>query len=61
MPRAKMEQVLKMEIKLPALVEQTRIVEEIRAESFAVAAARNLIEIYQAKIQLAIRRLWDIN
>lgn len=61
MPRAKMEQVLDMEICLPALSEQIRIVEEIRAESNAVEAARNLIEIYSGRINRIIQTVWETN
>jgi type I restriction enzyme S subunit len=61
MPRAKMEQVFEMEIKMPDLLEQSRLVEGIRQESLQVEAARKLIDVYEARIQLAVSRLWDID
>jgi type I restriction enzyme M protein len=61
MPRAKMEQVLEMEIGLPTLIEQNRIVEEIRQESIAVGSARKLIATYEARTQSVISKIWDIN
>ena len=59
MPRAKMEQVLEMEIKLPSLIEQKKAVDKIRNEATVVDAARNLIEIYENRTKTFITKLWS--
>ena len=59
MPRAKMAQVFEMEIKMPDLSEQSRLVEEIREEFVQVESARKLIETYEARTQAVIAKLWS--
>ena len=59
MPRAKMAQVFEMEIRMPDLSEQSRLVEEIREEFVQVESARKLIETYEARTQAAIAKLWS--
>ena len=58
MPRAKMAQVFEMEIKMPDLSEQNRLVEEIREEFIQVESSRKLIETYEARTQAVIAKLW---
>ena len=59
MPRAKMAQVFEMEIKMPDLSEQSRLVEEIREEFVQVESAKKLIETYEARTQAVIAKLWS--
>ena len=59
MPRAKMAQVFEMEIKMPDLSEQNRLVEEIREEFIQVESAKKLIETYEARTQAVIDKLWS--
>ena len=47
-----------LEIPLPPLPEQTRIVAELDAEAAEVAAVRALIPRYEAKIQRVLARVW---
>jgi type I restriction enzyme M protein len=59
MPRAKMAQVFEMDIKMPDLSEQNRLVMQIREESIQVESARKLIETYEARTQAVIAKLWS--
>ena len=47
-----------VKIPLPSLETQRSIVAEIEAEQALVAANRELIELFEGKIQKVIRRVW---
>jgi type I restriction enzyme M protein len=52
------EQLQKIQIPLPPLPEQERIVAELEAEAAKVEAVRGLIPLYEAKIQRTLALVW---
>jgi len=55
------QQIKELEIPLPPLPEQRRIVEELEAEAAKVEAVRGLIPLYEAKIQRTLACVWGSN
>ncbi|MBU2620994.1 MAG: restriction endonuclease subunit S, partial [Proteobacteria bacterium] len=58
MPRADMELIMNMEIPVPPLAIQRKIVAKIEAEQVLVEANRKLAEIFEEKIQAKLAEIW---
>lgn len=52
------QQIKELEIPLPPLPEQRRIVAELDAEAAQIEAVRALVPRYEAKIQRVLARVW---
>jgi restriction endonuclease S subunit len=59
MPRARMDQVLEMEIPIPSLEEQEYIVQHLKSEQATIHGLRSLIDSYEQLAEDTIAAIWE--
>jgi type I restriction enzyme M protein len=59
MPRARMDQVLEMEIPIPSLEEQEYIVQHLKSEQATIHGLRSLINSYEQLAENTIAAIWE--